>query len=116
MTISKEIIEVLDYVGNKFGIAIDWTSENAVPYIQSLCEKYIAWETATSIALLILGIVIAISGLLILKADWYGMQWIIMFFMITIAAPLIIVQIGDIIKCNTFPEMKIIEFIQMKMQ
>ena len=30
---SQQIIEVLDYLFEKFGIAIDWTSENIMPYI-----------------------------------------------------------------------------------
>lgn len=49
MEIGEEIIEVLEYLGNKMGIAIDWSSENVMPYIKMLCDKYIDWEIATSI-------------------------------------------------------------------
>ena len=49
MTVSSEIIEVLDYLGEKFGIAIDWTSNNVLPYLQALVDKFIKWEISTSI-------------------------------------------------------------------
>ena len=42
MNFSQEIINVLDYLCNKFGIAIDWTSENVIPYIEELCERFSA--------------------------------------------------------------------------
>ena len=49
MTVSSEIIEVLDYLGEKLGIAIDWTSNNVLPYLQTLVDKFIQWEISTSI-------------------------------------------------------------------
>ena len=60
MKASDQIIEVFDYLGEKLGISIDWTSENILPYIQTLCGKYINWEIATSIVWLIVGIVFII--------------------------------------------------------
>lgn len=30
---SQEIINVLDNLGEKFGIAIDWSNENILPYL-----------------------------------------------------------------------------------
>lgn len=54
MTISSEIIKVLDYLGEKFGIAIDWTSKNVLPYLQALVDKFIKWEISTSIVWIVL--------------------------------------------------------------
>lgn len=48
MTISKEIINVLDYLGKQFGIAIDWTSENVMPYLEELCGRFIEYEVFNS--------------------------------------------------------------------
>ena len=31
---SNEIIKVLDALSDKLGIAVDWTSENVLPYLQ----------------------------------------------------------------------------------
>ena len=36
---SNEVIKVLDAFSQKFGIAINWTSENIMPYLQQLGEK-----------------------------------------------------------------------------
>lgn len=33
MTVSDQIINVLDALCEKFGLVIDWTSENVVPYL-----------------------------------------------------------------------------------
>ena len=49
MKFSEEIINVLDYICKKLGIAIDWTSENVIPYTQDLCARYIQYEIFTSI-------------------------------------------------------------------
>lgn len=46
---SEEIIKILDALADKFGIAIDWTSSNVLPYLQQLCTKYVRCEIATSI-------------------------------------------------------------------
>jgi hypothetical protein len=68
---SQEIINVLDYLCKKFGIVIDWTSENVMPYLQDLCARYIKFEIHTSIMWIILcagimvlaGIIWTISGI-----------------------------------------------------
>ena len=116
MILSKEIIEILEYIGSKFGIAIDWSSENVVPYLQTLCEKYIAWETTTSIAWLVIGIIVIIIGLLSLKLDLDGIQYLLLVIAGMIGIPLIILEVFDIIKCLTFPELEILEFLKMKME
>ena len=33
MKVSNQIIEVLEYLCQKFGIVIDWTSESILPYL-----------------------------------------------------------------------------------
>lgn len=35
----EEIIKVLDALAEKFGLAIDWTSNNVIPYLETLCGK-----------------------------------------------------------------------------
>lgn len=36
----NKIIEALDLLCEKFGIAVDWTSENILPYAYELCLRY----------------------------------------------------------------------------
>lgn len=117
ITISKQIIEILDYLGEKLGIAIDWSSDNVIPYIQMLCEKYINFEISTSIAWIVIGVIIAIIGICFIifdaKNEWeYVGPIVIGAIILIITIPVICVQIFDIIRCNTFPELQIIEYIK----
>ncbi len=62
--ISDEIIKVLDNLAQKFGIAIDWTSEKVMPYLQNLFDRYINYDIFINILemsiLLVLTIVFGI--------------------------------------------------------
>ena len=41
---SEEIIKVFDYIGEKLGIAIDYTQKNIQPYLEDLWHRYITYE------------------------------------------------------------------------
>lgn len=60
--VSNQIIEVLNDICNKFGLAIDWTSKNVQPYLQELMTKCVAYKFATSIMWLIFGILACTIG------------------------------------------------------
>lgn len=60
MTVSEQIIQVIDKLCEKFGMAIDWTGENAVPYIETLGQKLVTYEIATSVAWMFIWLIIAI--------------------------------------------------------
>ena len=36
----KELCNVIDKIAEKIGIAIDWSSENVMPYIQDVMQRY----------------------------------------------------------------------------
>lgn len=119
MNVSDEIIEVLEYLAQKIGVTIDWTSENVLPYVEQLCEKFIRWEVSTSFAwMAIMGAATVLSlifAIIVHKADdsLYGFEWTI--FGITLLVTIIVCgfQIFDIIKCKTFPEKAIYDYIQL---
>ena len=71
MNFSEQTISILDYICNKFGVVIDWTSDNVWPMVEMLAGKYIRWEIASSILWIILffiSIIICIIGIkLIIK-------------------------------------------------
>ena len=46
---SEEIIKVLDELCKRFGIAVDWTSQNVMPYLQLIADKIIKLEIAEAI-------------------------------------------------------------------
>ena len=125
---SEEVIRILDVLAEKFGLAVDWTSENVIPYLEQLCGKYVNYEIATSVVWLIFGIIIGIAGFVpykyvnknkdfgVTKYEKIGNDYffrgltycgIICVFVISIS--IIMYQIFEIVTCFTFPEKIIIE-------
>lgn len=125
---ANEIIKVLDELCEKFGIAVDWTSDNVIPYIQELCGKYINYEIWTSVGLIVLfGSLFVVSLILAIKFtkkanedEWYddAIAWpaiISIAFAIILGLVAIIVipmEVHDIITCLAFPEKMILEYVQ----
>lgn len=126
MNISQEIINVLDYLGRKFGMAIDWTSENVMPYIEDLCSRYIQFEINTSIAwiiccvgvMILAGIIWAISGIVHARSQGdiaEGIACVSMFcFWMSLAISVIVgmYQVYNIIECCFLPEKVILEYLE----
>ena len=59
---SDAIIKVLNELCDKFGIAIDWTSDNVVPYLQDLMVRYSKYVCYTSIMWLVIGLILSVSS------------------------------------------------------
>lgn len=70
MTVSEQIIQVLDALCEKFGLVVDWTNANVVPYLTELCSRVCTYEIASSIFWLIFGAVVLISGIIYYKNSW----------------------------------------------
>ena len=124
MTVSSEIIEVLDYLGEKFGIAIDWTSNNVLPYLQTLADKFIKWEISTSIVWIVIAafvivamiVLINLKGIREINEEIDGMLWIPIIVSIIVSFIVICIQIFDIIECNIFPEKALYDFIKVMLK
>jgi hypothetical protein len=125
MNVSDQIIQVLNYLATKFGIVIDWTSEDVVPYISTLCQKLITYEIWTSVAwialmtaLSIAAVIIAVRFRIFSSDFWcehdFAAPFILPFFIAIWACTVFCIgtQVFDIIKCVTFPEMYAFEYIQ----
>lgn len=133
MTFSEELIKVLEYLGGKIGIAIDWTSANMLPYLQELCEKIVVYEIWTSYAwiavmwgiLIVLWIVTTPCWIVAGKKSWdisefgcivtggfifLSLVWSIATVAVTAT------QVFDIITATYFPEKTIYEFIANAIQ
>lgn len=120
---SEEIIKVLDHIGEKFGIAVDWTSENIMPYFNELCGKIIKYEICTSV---ILAVVFALAMVLCVifglkcfrkmydENDDFFELWIAGLIFSIIALIFVLVgflqQILDIVTCCVFPEKYLFEY------
>lgn len=127
---SEEIIKVLDNLGERFGIAIDWTSQNVMPYIQDLGERFIKYRTATGILQIIICAIILIISIIATKKliKWSkseefntgynddGCLFVIgMFFTITIAITAVCFISSNIFEItqNIFmPEITIIDYLK----
>ena len=64
---SQEIINVLNYLGEQLGIAIDWTSENVWPQVMDILGRYRLFELVSTGFWLIIEIVTAICAFLLIK-------------------------------------------------
>lgn len=52
----NKIIEALDYLGEKIGIAIDWTAENVYPQVLNFMARYKTYEIVIDIIWIIFAI------------------------------------------------------------
>lgn len=120
MTVSTQIIEVINDLCAKFGIVIDWSAETVVPILQALAEKYIRWEIATSAMWLALCTMCTVVYMCLIvvgfKKRWnqdFMISFVVfgvfvMFGCICIGC----VQVSDIIEAIIIPEKTILELIQ----
>lgn len=131
----KQIINILNELGNKFGLAIDWSSENVLPYLNDLVDRYIRYEitsTVISIAVMLLcTIALTVFGLKFIpyankkrKGDeksaslW---EFVIIAVSVVIAFGLFILIICiaydafHLLECYTIPEKVIFEYLQTQL-
>lgn len=116
MNVSEQIISVIDNLCQKFGVAIDWTANNVLPYIETLCGKYIDWEINTSIAWIIIAascslIALTIAIIVNCNGECDGFEWGFFAVIFIFSIGIIVTQVFDIIECKTFPEKAIYDYI-----
>lgn len=68
---SKEIIEIFDYIGEKLGVAIDWTQENIIPYLTDLLERYVTFNIIMHAIGLFLGIAGTVCAIVMLTHIYF---------------------------------------------
>lgn len=64
---SEEIIKVLDNLAQKFGIAIDWTNQNILPYLQDLMGRYISLQNSYAIVWIVISIIMIIGSIILIS-------------------------------------------------
>lgn len=128
---SDEIIKVIDELGKRFGIVIDWSNENVLPYLQELAHRFIIYKTAIGIMTIVISVIsIIIFGICMKKLlewrksekfsenTWDDDLFIFILAMIgcviaiCIAAGVIIGNTAGIIQNLTIPELTILEYIK----
>ena len=123
MTFSEQTISILDYLCQKFGIVIDWTSDTIWPMVEMLAGKYIKWEIASSIVWIVIfmmGFIACLWGIKTIKkhlSDSYiDEMWILFCVFLGLGAlgfvAGVATQAFDITRCFVFPELELFEFLK----
>ena len=128
VTVSDQIIQVLDALCNKFGLAIDWGAQNVLPYAQELMGKMVSYELWTSLVWVVILSIIMILCAVIMKQIYENSKNEIFlddfdagicmcsgltFMLCTVG---VVWQTMDIITCLTLPEKIVFEMIQSMMK
>lgn len=121
---SSEVSEVLNALGEKFGLFVDWSQQNAQPYIEDLMQRVVQYRIVSHICWLVFMILLMIvSAILISRFIKMNNNNKITFencveegslFFISIICLIFgfiasISKIGSIIECYYMPEMVFIE-------
>lgn len=116
---TEAFITVLDYLAEKFGLIIDTTSKDLMPYLQELGDKIVAYEKSISIMWIIVGIILAVFGLITFfigcAKRWDGIHWVVLIICVGGGAWLILHNMYTFIGCNTFEEKIILDYISETM-
>ena len=65
MNFSEQFTAIINTLCEKFGIVIDWTSSNLLPYFKELVTRFIKWEISTSIMYIVIWGIVFISFLIL---------------------------------------------------
>lgn len=125
---SEEIIKVLDNLAGRFGIAIDWTSQNVMPYLQELLTRFQHYKIAIAtifLSLEILALIVAIVCIVKGKKkkkesassywEWidegalYFWIIVIVFIVLIISVP---ITIDMLLKGIYLPELLILDYLK----
>lgn len=137
---NQEIINVLNYLGEKLGIAIDWTSENVWPQVMDILGRYRLFKLVSTGFWLIMEVVMVFGTFLILKrmtkdymkikADqennfWWrrrygdneltGFGWALLIISLLLGVISVIsisIDIGEMFKWFIVPEIKYLEMLK----
>ena len=137
MLVSEQIMQGIDKLCEKFGIIIDWSSKNVIPYLETLCKRLITYEIVSSIIWVVIMALISIASIIATKKytpifiegvrenkSTYDVGWevasvfaiIALVIIYTTSFFVIVEQIIDITECLTFPEMYIFKYVRVLIQ
>lgn len=136
----NEVIKVLNHLGDQFGVAIDWSSANVMPYLNDLMTRMIKYGIyiniyhiiyaifITAVFIIVAIVLYKIACKMILRSEENeehinSAKILSTAFAISLVTTVIValIEIGnikdciaDIIELNTVPEKYVIEIIQDK--
>ena len=111
---------VLDDICAKLGIAVDWTAQNVMPYIQEMLGRFVKYELWTSVASIVLtGValfaLVKFTVYFWKRADFdcydidhnqaFAVVGLVLSVFLAVAFVVsVFINLTDIIACLTFPE------------
>lgn len=136
----NEVIKVLNHLGDQFGVAIDWSSANVMPYLNDLMSRMIKYGIyiniyhiiyaifITAVFIIVTIVLYKIACKMILRSEENeehinSAKILSTAFAISLVTTVIVtlIEIGnikdciaDIIELNTVPEKYVVEIIQDK--
>ena len=102
--------QLLQELGKQFGLMIDWSNENFIPYLKELAQRVVQYEFGQSIFWLIIGIISIIFGIIIFileekdKINMGGFLSILGVLLVFCGIIITCCQIDDILLCKYLPE------------
>lgn len=128
---SEEIIKILDDLGKRLGIAVDWTSQNIFPYLQDLMSRFISLKNTQAIIWIVISLVLILIITTIIikmikqlkKLDKNSYSYedkVFIYILIWLVLGIIILGFLIALLCNTFgliqniytPEITIISYLR----
>lgn len=116
MTINEQTLQEL---AKQFGLALDWSNENIIPYLQDLAQRVITYEFRSSIFWIVIGVIFILIGIVAVilgvrsgEDEAMGFAAIIAICLWLAGIWIIGKQINDIILCGTLPEKILLNYIQ----
>lgn len=116
--LADQIIRIIDVLAQRFGIAVDWTADNIMPYIEGLVEHLIKWEISTSYMWIGICLFIVLFFAIFAAMETWGSSdfngFCQFMFCISFCASVVVigVQVYDIITCSVFPEKYVFEYVK----
>lgn len=123
--IADDIIKLQEYLFAKMGIAIDWSADNIMPYLMELGShivSYKMWCAIIIICAVLVSFIIVWSLCNMWKKVYPNNEDVCIYTIIiklAITVVMIItisVQSITIVKCKTFPEIVVYDYISSKLQ
>ena len=118
MTINEQTLQEL---AKQFGLALDWSNNNVIPYLQDLARRVITYEFRSSIFWIVIGAIFILIGIIAVVLAVHsnddnamGFACIAVVILWLVGIWIIGAQINDIILCGTLPEKIILRYIQTK--
>lgn len=102
--------QLLQELGKQFGLMVDWSNKNFIPYLKELAQRVVQYEFGQSIFWLVIGIISIIFGIIVFmleiksKINVGGLFLVLGIVLVFCGISIICCQIDDILLCKYLPE------------